>query len=50
MSSQTQVKSSVQRGIRAKIIEHYPLIEATLEDLIPKKSPLVIGKWFSFFH
>ncbi|KAI9184537.1 translation machinery-associated protein 20 [Blastocladiella emersonii ATCC 22665] len=44
VSGQTQAKSSVQRAIRTKLAEQYPKIEPYLDDLIPKKSPLVIVK------
>ena len=39
-----QLKSSVQRGIRAKISDQYPDLDDVLDDLIPKKSTMVLGK------
>ncbi|KHJ85411.1 hypothetical protein OESDEN_14864 [Oesophagostomum dentatum] len=33
----TQLKSSIQKGIRNKIIENYPHIEPYLQDILPKK-------------
>ncbi|KAH0921079.1 hypothetical protein HID58_021097 [Brassica napus] len=42
ISSQNQVKASVQRRIRQSIQEEYPGLETVLEDLLPKKSPLIV--------
>jgi malignant T-cell-amplified sequence len=42
--SKTKIKSSVQRGIRAKILETYPLLEPHLESILPKKSQLDLVK------
>ncbi|QDZ18350.1 PUA domain-containing protein [Chloropicon primus] len=46
VSSFAQVKTSVQRGIRAKIVEQYPMLEegGTIDVLIPKKENVVIAK------
>lgn len=44
ISSQSQIKSSVGRGIRSAILEQYPKIEAVVDDLLPKKDPMVIAK------
>ncbi|KAF3623633.1 putative 60S ribosomal protein L18-1 [Capsicum annuum] len=44
VSGQNQVKASVQRKIRQSIAEEYPLLEPVLEDLLPKKSPLIVAK------
>jgi hypothetical protein len=38
-------KSSVQRGVRARILELYPALEADADTLLPKKSPLLLVKW-----
>ncbi|RXI01801.1 hypothetical protein DVH24_015150 [Malus domestica] len=46
VSAQNQVKASVQRKIRQSIADEYPGLEQVLEDLIPKKSPLIVAKWF----
>jgi len=40
----TQLKSSVQRGIRAKISDQYPALDDVLDDLMPKKATMVVGK------
>lgn len=45
VSTSSKVKSSQQRTIRGKILEQYPLIEPYLEELVPKKAPLVVAKW-----
>ena len=37
VSSRSQVKSSVVRGIRAALVEQYPLIEDVIDDILPKK-------------
>ena len=39
-----QLKSSVQLGIRAKISDQYPALDDVLDDLIPKKATVVLGK------
>ncbi|GER45999.1 malignant T-cell-amplified sequence 1 [Striga asiatica] len=44
VSAQNQVKASVQRKIRQSIAEEYPGLEPVLDDLLPKKSPLVVAK------
>ncbi|KAJ1696477.1 hypothetical protein LUZ63_004989 [Rhynchospora breviuscula] len=44
VSAQNQVKASVQRKIRQSIAEEYPGLEPVLDDLIPKKSPLIVVK------
>jgi len=38
VSSTSQVKNSVVRGITAQLIEQYPHLETIMDDLIPKKS------------
>ena len=47
VSSYAQVKTSVQRGIRANICAQYPILEegGTIDVLIPKKENVVIAKW-----
>jgi PUA domain protein len=50
INGQTQTKSSVTRNIKgtliltAKLVSQYPSIEAIIDDLIPKKSPLFLVK------
>ncbi|KAG7023988.1 TMA20 [Cucurbita argyrosperma subsp. argyrosperma] len=41
VSAQNQVKASVQRRIRQSIAEEYPGLEPVLDDLLPKKAPLI---------
>ena len=42
VSTSTQVKTSVQRGLKSQLLEHHPLLTEELVDaLLPKKSPLV---------
>lgn len=45
VSTSSKVKSSQQRTIRAKILEQYPSIEPYLEEILPKKAPMVVAKW-----
>jgi len=45
VAGRQNVKSSVQRGIRAKIVETFPKLEPYLEEIIPKKSQLSLVKW-----
>lgn len=40
VSGVNNVKSSVQRGIRASIIDSYPYIEQYMDQILPKKDPL----------
>ncbi|XP_016163287.1 malignant T-cell-amplified sequence 1 isoform X2 [Arachis ipaensis] len=44
VSAQNQVKASVQRKIRQSIAEEYPGLEPVLDDILPKKSPLIVAK------
>ncbi|ORX84777.1 hypothetical protein K493DRAFT_291721 [Basidiobolus meristosporus CBS 931.73] len=44
VATQSQVKSSVQRGIRSKILERYPNLEPVIDTLMPKKTPLILVK------
>lgn len=46
ISSYSKVKSSVQRNIRNKILEQYPQLEKMEEDLLPKKDPMFVAKWY----
>ncbi|KAL9658362.1 hypothetical protein ABK040_015682 [Willaertia magna] len=40
----TKLKTSVERAIRKQIKEQYPMIESALEDILPKKTPLLLVK------
>ncbi|CAJ0574326.1 unnamed protein product, partial [Mesorhabditis spiculigera] len=40
MGGGTQLKSSVQRGIRSKLLEQFPHLEGHLETILPKKETL----------
>mmetsp|Transcript_6980 Transcript_6980/g.25731 ORF Transcript_6980/g.25731 Transcript_6980/m.25731 type:complete len:184 (-) Transcript_6980:200-751(-) len=46
ISNRSQVKSSVQRGIRSKIADQFPKLEEwnVLDELMPKKAPTVLAK------
>lgn len=41
VSGQTQVKSSVQRAIKSKIVEQSPVLEDVIDEMLPKKATLV---------
>lgn len=45
VSGTTQLKSSVQKAIRVKLIEAYPHIEPHIENILPKKDAFRIVKW-----
>ncbi|CAL9204715.1 unnamed protein product, partial [Musa hybrid cultivar] len=44
ISAQNQVKASVQRKIRQSIADEYPGFEPLLDDILPKKAPLIVAK------
>ena len=41
VNGHSQVKSSVQRAIRAKILEQYPKLTPVIDEVMPKKTPLI---------
>ena len=45
MSGVVQAKSTVIKGIRAKLVEDYPYIEDYLDDILPKKDNVRVVKW-----
>ncbi|KAJ4432419.1 Malignant T-cell-amplified sequence 1 [Periplaneta americana] len=48
VSGVQQLKSSVQKGIRTKLLEQYPHLESHVESILPKKDTYRIVKWYSF--
>src|SRR5437868_3903924 len=44
VSGVTQIKSSVQKGIKAKIVEQFPAIEPYIDDIVPKKEGIKVVK------
>lgn len=42
--AKSKVKSSVQRAIRSKVVETYPLLAPHIDEIIPKKSQLDLLK------
>ncbi|KAJ1990535.1 translation machinery-associated protein 20 [Dimargaris cristalligena] len=44
IASQSQVKSSVQRNIRTKLLDQMPELEKHLDELMPKKAALTVVK------
>ena len=45
VSGVNNVKSSVQKSVRHKLLEQMPHIETFLDDILPKKEALRIAKW-----
>lgn len=45
VSGFNQAKSSVVRGIRAKLLDNYPPIADYIDNILPKKEPVQILKW-----
>ena len=41
VSSTSQIKNSVQRGIQAAVISQYPALEPIIDELLPKKAMVV---------
>ena len=41
----TQLKGSVQRGLRTKLVEQYPPLEKWINQIAPKKENIVLIKW-----
>ncbi|KAH7648921.1 MCT like PUA RNA binding domain containing [Cryptosporidium bovis] len=44
ISTQNQLKSSVQRSVRASILSQYPLLEEVIDEILPKKGNIVLAK------
>jgi len=44
ISGVTQIKTSVQKGIKNKIVEQFPLIEEYIDEIMPKKESIKIVK------
>lgn len=45
ISGVQQLKSSVQKGIRSKLLELYPYLDSHIDVIIPKKDAFRIIKW-----
>ncbi|KAI9310358.1 PUA-like domain-containing protein [Dichotomocladium elegans] len=41
IAGQSQLKSSVQRAVRSKLQSQFPALEPILDDLLPKKVPII---------
>ena len=50
VAGRQNLKTSVQRGIRSKIIDTFPKLEPHMEDIIPKKSQLSLVKWLVYME
>jgi PUA domain protein len=46
VSGVQQLKSSVQKGIRTKLLEQYPYLESYVDSILPKKDTYRIVKWY----
>ncbi|KOB73361.1 Mct-1 protein [Operophtera brumata] len=46
ISGVQQLKSSVQKGIRARLLELYPHLENYIDQVLPKKDTFRIVKWY----
>ena len=46
VSTLQQLKSSVQKQIKAKILEFYPDLEPYMDGIFPKKESFNIAKWW----
>jgi PUA domain protein len=44
LGNQQLAKSSVVRGIRSSILEQYPRLEHVVDEILPKKDPLMLIK------
>ncbi|KAI1291762.1 Malignant T-cell-amplified sequence 1 -like protein [Halotydeus destructor] len=44
VSGLTQLKSSVQKGLRTKIVEEYSVLEDYIDEILPKKESIKIAK------
>lgn len=44
VSSHSNVKSSVQRAFKAKIVELYPNMASIIDELLPKKPPATVAR------
>jgi len=47
ISTQGITKSSAARGIRSAILEQFPLLEPHIDDILPKKTAIVVAKWYA---
>jgi PUA domain protein len=46
ISGVTQLKSTVQKGIKAKLVEQFPNITNFMDEIMPKKEAIRTVKWF----
>lgn len=50
MHSRSNVKSSVQRTLKTKLVSQFPQLEVVIDDLIPKKSHVELIKCEDKIH
>jgi hypothetical protein len=46
ITSKSQAKTSFIRNLRKDLLKQYPSLAPYLDDIIPKKQPLVQVKWY----
>ncbi len=46
--SRSNIKSSVQRGLKTKLVSQFEDLAPVIDDLIPKKSQIVQLKWYDY--
>ena len=49
VNSVNVLKSSAQKGMKNKIIEQFPHVEAIWSDIVPKKAGIKLVKWYVHF-
>lgn len=50
VSNCIQLKTSVIKGIKNQLLEQFPDIESWLNQIMPKKDPVKIVRWYLPFH
>lgn len=45
VSGVQQLKSSVQKGIRTKLLDQFPTLDTYIDTILPKKDVFRIVKW-----
>jgi len=48
IKTRSKVKSSEQRAIRAQVLDQYPALEPFMDEIFPKKEPLIVCKCINY--
>ena len=48
ISGVTQLKSTVQKAIKAKLVQQFPNLTEYVDEILPKKEAIKTLKWFVF--